>query len=251
MSGSRSMSSRRPSASTSVMRACPARRVPGEVVDVVLDVGEQLGRGVLRARDLRGRRVDRQHRTVGVPAVPVGVLEHAVVRAAVVPVQRRPEEERLGRARWGGAPGRDRGCRRLARPSCGPWCRRRASGRSGPSCRRSGSRPPSLPNCVKRVTSMTRRRPCERIWWPSSMHAVRAVNVRSAAMPVSFSSMVTRSGFIGSSDLDRERSDLQVGRLLRRAPRRVEGVLLAVAHDAQKPQSRMPRFGYSAAPTPK
>ena len=75
-------------------------RVPGaprarEVVDLVLDAREQLDAGVLGAGDVAGRRVHRQHRAVGVPAVGVGVLEHAEVRAAVVPVQRRPEEERL------------------------------------------------------------------------------------------------------------------------------------------------------------
>jgi hypothetical protein len=81
----------------------PGAARPGEVVDVVLDVGEQLGSGVLRARAVRGRRVDRQHRTVGVPAVPVGVLEHAVVRTGR-PSAAAPEEERLGRAGgWGEA----------------------------------------------------------------------------------------------------------------------------------------------------
>ena len=80
---------------------------------------------------------------------------------------------------------------------------------------------------------MIGRRPWLRIWRPSSTHAVRAVKVRSALIPVSLSSMATRMRRIGSMHLDLERADAQVGGLERRATRRVERVLLAVAHDAE------------------
>ena len=93
--------------------------------------------------------------------------------------------------------------------------------------------PSHLPNCAKRVTSMMGRRPWFRIWRPSSTHAVRAVKVRSALMPVSLSSMRDADPAHRFEHLDLERPDAQVGRLQRRASRRVEGVLLAVAHDAE------------------
>ena len=72
-----------------------------------------------------------------------------------------------------------------------------------------------------------------RIWRPSSTHAVRAREGEVGADPRLVVVDADADASHGLEDLDLERPDAQVGRLQRRATRRVEGVLLAVAHDAE------------------
>ena len=161
------------------------------------------------------------------------------------PTGRRPGSNRAGSAR-----ARDPDCRRHGSPSCGPWCRRHASRRWATVLPSYAISPSHLPNWAKRVTSMIGRRPWFRIWRPSSTHAVRAVNVRSAEMPESFSSMATRMRRIGSS------TSISNGPMRRSvgssgARRDAWNACCSPSRTMLRPQSRMPRFGYSAAPMPK
>ena len=156
----------------------------GEVLDALL------GRGAPRRdRRRRSRRARPGCRRSG-RRCP---LEAQEVRAAVVPVDRRPQEEDL-RKRDVGCGGR-RARRPGARPTSGPSSRRpRSIGISAPAAT---MRPDHVPHCVSRVESMTVFVPAVIVWRGSSSATVRAVNVTSASMPRSAASArtrVTRSG---------------------------------------------------------
>ena len=133
---------------------------------------------------------DVEHRLAADPAVAVGALEAEEVRAAIVPVDRRPEEEDLRQRVLGR--GRRRARRSGARPTTGPWCRGRVRERGSLPCPRRTIVPDHVPHCVMRVESMTVFVPAVSVWRGSSSATVRAVNVTSASMPRSAASQRTR-----------------------------------------------------------
>jgi hypothetical protein len=92
---------RRAHAAALVQRDRGALRAPRarDVGDVLLDADERHRRRVLDARDLRGVFIGGHDHAVPVPHLAVLVREDARMRAAVVPLQRRPQEEDLGHAR--------------------------------------------------------------------------------------------------------------------------------------------------------
>ena len=188
-----------------------------------------------------------QHRLAPDEAIAVAALEAEEVRAAVVPVDRRPEEEDLrervlGRGRRGLA---DRA--HAPRPVLGavdPIDRDRPS-------RRRTMRPDHVPHCVSRVESITVFVPAVIVWRGSSSATVRAVNVTSASMPRSAASHAHPRDAQRLDDVDRQRPDAR----LRRDP---AGMRPDANTERCTPScttanapSMMPRFGYTAMPAAK
>jgi hypothetical protein len=201
------------------------------VDDVVLDRAHGLAAGVLHPGDLVRLGVRGDDRAVRVPHATVAVLEDAEVRAAVPPVQRGPEEEDLRHARRRRAAGLG-----LAHWSDPP----RPVLRPEDARDVDGERPPcvadlSLPAPELREARHVHRDPRAGSYRLAPLlDTGRARDERQVALDAGLVRLEHDARAAHRlHDLDPERSDARVRRVLRCAPRAVKGVLLAVAHDRE------------------
>src|SRR5262245_52841823 len=202
----------------------------GQVDEPVLDAAEQTRARVLDARDVVRVLVGRADHAVPVPHVAVGVLETTHVRAAVLPVERRPQEEdlrellrrraaRVGRAHGTDAP--------------------RAVLRAVRALRVDRERAAAVADRAAPATELVEARGVHR-------HAAALaglaplLDVRGARDPLEVARdarLVLGHHHAQSlhrlEDVDAERAHLDLAGLTRCAPRGMEGVLLAVAHDRE------------------
>ena len=223
------------------MRACSAPPGTGDVDDLVLDRRQQLLARVLGAGDLGRRVVDGEHRAVGVPAVRVGVFEHAEVRAAILPVQRRPEKEGLARLRLGG---REPGIGDADAPHS-PTAVLGAVDACGVDAH-------GLAVVADLALPLAELREAGDVHHETRAGKGRLTTLLHTRGARGEGEVGGDAGLVvveGDADrahrlehVDRERADLQIGRLERRAPRPVEACC-SPSRTMLRPQSRMPRFG--------
>src|SRR5262249_34744297 len=202
----------------------------GDEVDLVLARGEQLDPRVLDAGDVVGVLVDGAHHAVEVPGPTVLVLEQPDVRAAVGPVQRRPDERdpaHLAGRRTGRRGVADRADAPAAVLGAVDAGRIDAEGTAGVADL-------ALPEAE--LVEARRLHAAD-----ASSHALEALlDVRRARDPAQIGAdagLVVVDGDAQAphrlEDLELPRADLEIGGLPGRAPRGVECVLLAVAGDRE------------------
>ena len=231
-SGSSSIRSSAPLCRSRCSVAPSERRKPGRPAHLRHRVGEMLDAAFRRVVPPRGVAVadELQHRLAADEAVAVAALEAEEVRAAVVPVDRRPEEEDLRQRVLG------RGRRRLADRAHAPRTVLRAvhaierDARAPPAA----MRPDHVPHCVMRVESITVFVPAVIVWRGSSSATVRAVNVTSASMPRSAASARTRVTRSGSTTSIVSGPMRVCAAIVGDAARREHRTLHAVVHDRER-----------------
>ena len=202
----------------------------GDEVDLVLARRQELHPGILDAGDLVRVGIDGTDHAVEVPGLAVLVLEEADVRAAVLPLERRPDERDaadLGRRRAG---------------------RRRIADRADPPAPVLGAvdargidaqRAPGVADLALPEAELVEARRLHAA--DAARDALEALlDVGGASDPAQLggdAGLVVVDGDAQAlhrlEDLELPRADLEVGRLLGRAARSVEGVLLAVARDRE------------------
>src|SRR5262245_13430552 len=202
----------------------------GQIDEAVLDPGEEARVRVLDARNLVRILVDRADHAVPVPGVSVGVLEQAHVRAAIGPVERRPQEEHLRRDLR-------RRAARVGNPD-GPDPPGAVLGAEGaPRVDREAA--PGVPHLALPAPELIEARGVHR-GPPAPPRLAPLLDVRRARDPLE---VAGDAGLVLGDhdaqplhrllDVDAERAHLHLRRLARDAARGVEGVLLAVAHDRE------------------